>query len=211
MVVVAIIILMLGIGVAVMQRANSAAFDRQSRLILSQLAGIESELRIQRNNEIYDPSTFGTSWTGALNAQVPPKKNTSITAFLNEAYKYSTTREMIARIDNRLIAGWTDRTQGPSSGGNAATVNDAFNNVIQYRSIQAAPAKVHNDTTTEPDPGMVPPYPYPYFASPGADGKFGNYQADGSPEETSPGSGALTAKGELAKDNLLSFKREGSQ
>ncbi len=142
LVVVAIIILLVGIGVAVSGAMQQRALAQQTKLALAELRAIASEYQtVTGSSFTYTSNTFNA--TDAA----------SITKFTEAAYEVPSCQPMFDRLHRDGMT-----SGAPASGG--FRINDAWDNAVQYRSSSDGSVARKSDQ--------------PFFASAGADGKWGD-------------------------------------
>ncbi len=154
LVVVAIILLLVGIGVAVSGAMQQRALGQQTKLALSELRSIASEYQTVTSLTVpYTANTLsGTS------------EDDSIKAFTAKAYEVPSCQPMFDRLrrDEMIGGAWP-----PASGG--FTINDAWDKPIQYRSSS--------------DGSVLRKSDHPFFASAGIDGAWGDVNGSDAAQE----------------------------
>lgn len=159
LVVIAIIALLMGLGVVGMSKMRVQGQVEKTRVLLQQLAGVETEYRAQTNGK-FPGDDFAAN--GAAN---------SIEWFVEQIEQQPVTEEMASKTLNRAF-------YTPTNGGTPGTILDSWELPIEYRELSDG-----SSTTTSNGTARFPPYAQPFFASAGPDGLWGDHRVLASPDD----------------------------
>ena len=163
LVVISIIVILLGI--IINTASEKAGPEQQTRVIVRAAMAIATEYEVQTQAKI-PHATDPAGYTGV---------KTSMARFIYLAKQNATTYKMLRSLGKDAVGDNTIIT----------TIKDAWGEELRYVN-----GKNKNDTHTEDD--NMPNWPTPYFASAGADGKWGIVDDAGKPNAD-------------AEDNIYSF------
>ncbi|MBB6431472.1 prepilin-type N-terminal cleavage/methylation domain-containing protein [Algisphaera agarilytica] len=163
LVVISIIALLLALGAVGMSKMREQAQVEKIRVLLQQLAGVETEYRAQTNGKFPDDDSSNSSTAGV---------NNSIEWFVEQVEAQPITQEMIEKTVNRAF-------YSPTDGGTPGTVVDAWGLEIEYRELSDGSATATSNGTN----AQFPPYAQPFFASAGPDGLWGDHSVLADPDD----------------------------
>ena len=193
LVTIAIIGGLIGIGVVAMGKFKDRGEAQQTRVLLQQLAGIETEYRAQSGGR-YPSDAFGTDPD-----PTPDSAENSIEWFVKQAVRFSVVEDMLNQTVNQ-------RFYVDSSLSNNKTVIDNWGLPVEYR------ASSDGTTPTTTSNGSTLTFPLnstPFFASAGPDELWGDYVKVGGDADISQPDESADANNDGradAADNLYSFQ-----